>query len=398
VPEAPNDTSYYGRHALSWSAVLPLTGGTLTGALAGTVATFASTLTTNQALVISNAAGTAHAIQGQTSGSNRWTMQLGNGGAEGGSNAGSDFALNRFSDAGSFIDSPLTINRASGNVTLTGQLSITANGLTAGTFVVGQSLFTDNAAGTSRVLFGRTSGSNRWAILAGDSTAESGSNAGSNFGINRYSDAGAFIDSPLLITRSSGLVTINSASNATLAITSPVTTNRMINFQTSTSSRWQMYTDNTAEGGSNAGSNFALLAVADNGASALGFAFTVVRSTQVVTFGKAIVNGPSDRTLKENIAPLEDSLDKVLALQGVSFSMKDDAAKRRQIGLVAQDVAPIVPEVIQDYRSAVPGPEADSEPVEVHKLALDYPKLVALLVEALKELNAKVTVLEAKLA
>jgi hypothetical protein len=32
-PEAPNDASTYGRHALAWVAVLPLTGGTLTGTL-----------------------------------------------------------------------------------------------------------------------------------------------------------------------------------------------------------------------------------------------------------------------------------------------------------------------------------------------------------------------------
>jgi hypothetical protein len=59
-----------------------------------------------------------------------------------------------------------------------------------------------------------------------------------------------------------------------------------------------------------------------------------VRSTQVVSFTKTIVNGPSDRTLKENIKPLQDSLAKVLVLQGVSFNMIADK-EAAWIGLIA---------------------------------------------------------------
>jgi hypothetical protein len=53
----------------------------------------------------------------------------------------------------------------------------------------------------------RTSGSLRW-NLSTDAIAESGSNAGSNYSISRYNDAGTFIDTPLTITRSSGQVAI----------------------------------------------------------------------------------------------------------------------------------------------------------------------------------------------
>jgi hypothetical protein len=83
---------------------LPLSGGTLTGALAldGTVA-----------------AGTRY-ISGRTSGSNRWVMYLGGSGAESGGNVGSDFQIQRYSDAGTFIDQPLTITRSSGAVALRG--------------------------------------------------------------------------------------------------------------------------------------------------------------------------------------------------------------------------------------------------------------------------------------
>ena len=44
--------------------------------------------------------------------------------AETGSNAGSDFAVARYNDAGTYVDAPLLIDRASGNVALTGNLTL----------------------------------------------------------------------------------------------------------------------------------------------------------------------------------------------------------------------------------------------------------------------------------
>lgn len=51
-------------------------------------------------------------------------------------------------------------------------------------------------------------GASRWLLSLGESAAESGSNAGSNFIIYRYSDAGTLIDAPFSITRSTGLTTL----------------------------------------------------------------------------------------------------------------------------------------------------------------------------------------------
>jgi hypothetical protein len=49
------------------------------------------------------------------------------------------------------------------------------------------------------------------------SGTESGSNAGANFFIRRYSDAGSLIDTPLTITRSTGLITLATALSGTSA-------------------------------------------------------------------------------------------------------------------------------------------------------------------------------------
>lgn len=55
-------------------------------------------------------------------------------------------------------------------------------------------------AGQNRVIDFRSVNSSRWKVLA-DSSAESGSDAGSAFLVNAYTDSGVFIDSPIAITR-----------------------------------------------------------------------------------------------------------------------------------------------------------------------------------------------------
>lgn len=171
--------------------------------------------------------------------------------------------------------------------------------------------------------------------------------------------------------------------------------NNQISCRTGANLRWLIIPgDSTTETGSgNTGSNFIIACYADNGSTQVASPLIITRSTGVCTFSAAIVNGPSDRRLKENIAPLEGALDKVLALQGVSFNLIATPDKP-EIGLIAQDVEPVVPEVIQVYNAAVGDPEGTPRQTEP-MMALDYPKLTALLIEAVKTLTARVEALEA---
>jgi hypothetical protein len=73
----------------------------------------------------------------------------------------------------------------------------------------------NNTAANYRAANYYTSGSLRWASGV-DATAESGSNAGSSWFMNRYSDTGVFIDSPLSISRKTGVVTANSGVQVTM--------------------------------------------------------------------------------------------------------------------------------------------------------------------------------------
>jgi len=84
----------------------------------------------------------------------------------------------------------------------------------------------------------------------------------------------------------------------------------------------------------------------------------------------------SDETLKTNINPLDNALDTVKSLRGVSYDWKDDG--KSDIGFIAQEVNQVIPEVVRANSGA-----------DDH-YGLDYARLTAVLVEAVKELAAKV--------
>lgn len=64
---------------------------------------------------------------------------------------------------------------------------------------------TFNATPRNRGIVFKTNSLNRWAVVISE-TAEAGSDAGSNFALNSYTDAGAFLGQPISINRSTGVV------------------------------------------------------------------------------------------------------------------------------------------------------------------------------------------------
>lgn len=163
-----------------------VTGDTMTGAL--------TINASNSGLILTSAAGSARRIQIQTGSSTRWIVGADNS-AEAGSNVGSNFVIYRYDDTGAFVDSPLTISRSNGLISSASSFYISKN-----TPVL--SMNTAASAQTVQIDF-RTANSMRWAIQK-NNTAEAGANAGSNFSIIRYDDAGSIVDTPFMITRSNG--------------------------------------------------------------------------------------------------------------------------------------------------------------------------------------------------
>lgn len=73
----------------------------------------------------------------------------------------------------------------------------------------------NGAAGYDRGFYIRSNNVNRW-FMGGNSSAEAGSNAGTDFTIWRNDDAGTYIDTPLRITRSTGRTTLKELSLTTV--------------------------------------------------------------------------------------------------------------------------------------------------------------------------------------
>lgn len=85
----------------------------------------------------------------------------------------------------------------------------------------------------------------------------------------------------------------------------------------------------------------------------------------------------SDRRRKTDIRPIEDALTKALALNGTTYERTDLKQSGRFAGLIAQDVLQVLPEAV-------------TEDVDGFYM-LDYDMIIALLVEAIKDLNTKLS-------
>lgn len=85
----------------------------------------------------------------------------------------------------------------------------------------------------------------------------------------------------------------------------------------------------------------------------------------------------SDRRLKSDISTIENPLDKVLSMRGVTF--RSQITGERSVGVIAQEMEEVLPEVVQN-RGEYKG--------------VSYGNIVGVLIEAIKELEGKVRKLQ----
>jgi hypothetical protein len=128
------------------------------------------------------------------------------------------------------------------------------------------------------------------------------------------------------------------------------------------------------------------------GTSAPAFKLDVAGAVHATSFPTS-----SDMRFKEEIQPIDNALDKVLRLNGVYFKwnhLHRETLKRsntltsRQVGLIAQQVKEVVPEIVSEW--ADQGAE--------NYLAVDYSRLVAIMIEAVKEQQSTISRLTARIS
>ena len=116
--------------------------------------------------------------------------------------------------------------------------------------------------------------------------------------------------------------------------------------------------------GNDGGSNITALTLDMSGAGAATF------NNDVTAF--------SDKRLKTDISNIENGIEKVMQMQGVHYKRNDIEGAKPQIGVLAQDMEAIVPEIVLT---------ADDD---MQTKSVDYGKLTAVLIEAIKDLKAEI--------
>ena len=329
---------------IATSSLLPLSGGTLTGALSGTSATFSSSVTAGSLIV--NQASTAADIilKFQINGTNKWLVGLTNDVVDDnftiyqdGAGGGNRFTINTSGNVGIGTSSPsaiLDVRKA------------TASGDTQFNFANSQNSSSGNTSITSSIYLGF------------------------------YDDSNGLANANKIVSGKTGDYTSAPNANSFLAFhtTNANTTAEKMRI----TSGGNVGIGNTGEsfiklritGISNTSSDYSISCVSANGTDTMW-----VRNDGAGYLKASAWAYGSDRRIKENINYIQTGLDKILALKPATFDYIDGV--KNNIGWIAQDVQEVIPEAVNTI----------SDINDQLTLKSDY--IVPYLVKAIQEMNTK---------
>jgi len=374
------------------SGYLPLTGGTLTGALGGTSASFSDTITstgigsTSTAHIFNNTTGTAQYYADFKAGATLIGRILRGNGASGyeanGLNidnfSGMQIKLNTLGGSGgafnilggkvaigtTFTSSGLNINVAAG---VADGLSLTDNTTVPAVFTYNTSTGENKIGGILSYVFPTfySGGSERMRITAegnlgfgmtpynnGLSKAIDLVGGGGMFGFNNnfyLSGNGYFTDSwRYKVTGAIAIIEMSSAGVITFATSGSGTAGASVS---GLAERMRI----------TSGGNILMGTTTDNGERL--YVSGAIRATGTITAN-------SDLTLKKNLLKIENALDKVEQINGYTYEFKADDSKRHG-GVIAQEIDKVFPEIVNTGNDGLMG--------------VEYGNISALLIEAIKE-------------
>ena len=300
--------------------------------------------------------------------------------------------------------------------TMTGNLSIAK--------ASPQLVLSKSASGQANSILGMKSAVSRWQVDLGDGLPETGSNNGSDFAVSRYSDAGALLNAPLVVSRATGDMTLNSHVTATgrlmaakgnpIVALDPVGTafglisgGNLLFFQTCTAVGAPVATKMNLDASGN---------------------------VTVTAGGWKPGGGPwsdtSDARIKNVVGDYDNGLASILTLNPVRFTFKGNETHadmppsnfsvpqqdveedkstvvvpyansphhgaatngKEYVGLIAQDCEAAFPEMVSQRTAMI-----DGQPVTDMR-DLDTTPLMFALINAVKEMAARIEALEAKVA
>jgi Chaperone of endosialidase len=315
--------------------------------------------------------------------------------------------------------------------TMTGALTITSLGSTV--------MYLNKAPGAFESLYyGTNNGLMRWAVSVGNAVAETGSHTGSDFGIYRYGDAGNLLGTALNIVRATGNVSMSGTLTTSGAISSGssvnalgssgfVCTSQSARFASDNANSYLFMNEgaNVYLGYAKATGTWTFFTAANVANLSLGGNWTIASNGYSPGGGPWIAT--SDIRIKTVQGEYTQGLAEVVKLRPVTYtykgndtpeppawpevSMESETPKAPKIpptvpypnsphqkaaeagrvfrGLVAQEVETVFPEMVTKREGYI-----DGQPVTDLR-DLDTGPLIFALVNAVKELKARVEALEA---
>ena len=351
----------WGAWTLEGDDKVSVAGDTMTGNL--TITKTAPTLALQKP-----GTGTACNIYGYSGAFARWELSLGNGTAEAGAAAGSDFTVTRFSDAGAAVSTPLSINRATGAATFGNTLGVTG-ALNAGSII--------------------TSG----ALATGSTLAVTGAATfGSTLGVTGALNAGSITTSGALATGSTLAVTGTAGINGEATLNSTVAVGCTPAEDLLTTGNDGVQLGKTSSYGPT--SYFSTYSATIPGPTAIyvgvsgqdGYAMRFFKNGALVgnillSTSATAFNTSSDARLKDDLRDF-DAGAIIDSTNAYDFKWKSNG--KRSYGILAQEAQKVFPTAVDHH-------------VEDDWYGIDYSKYVPVLLQELKALRARVAELEDRL-
>lgn len=342
------------------NGAVPKTGGTMTNTLTLAGATpqlliAPSAAGAATAYLRTTAAGAARSLFGQTGTSTRWELSMGSSAAESGSNAGSDFGLHRYSDAGAYIDTPISIARSSGVVNLqnnlarpngfwpNGRVAVIAGATSTGPFPTGKATLLD-----------MNSASGRGQLAAYDYTAVAYVPLDYNASVHNFATGYVNIQSPAIANNQYKVVLTNGGICTTGSSASFVLTSRA-----DASKEWHAYSD---------GDNYKLFS---SQAGTDRFTLTPAGVASAIDF-----QSTSDARLKSDFEAITDPMERLDWIKPQLYTKEG----RREAGVIAQEVRAVLATAVSEGDDGY--------------LRVSHGQLQALVIAAVQELNKRLKAVE----
>jgi hypothetical protein len=221
------------------------------------------------------------------------------------------------------------------------------------------------ASGQNNAIYGFTASAARWSVSVGNVTAETGGNTGSNFNIDRFNDAGGFIDTAFAIDRSAGLITMPGRS---VPVAANAATLKM--------------------GYAHASGDIGITLKTNSDATAYAIAFFNAASSSVgyitTTATTTAYSTSSDGRLKEDARELSTAEVGTIIDGTEVYDFKWKETGERAFGIIAQQAAPV-------YATPITHDETSD------RYFVDYSKYIPVVLRELQALRKRVAELEGKL-